>query len=93
MSLLVLTRGRHSNQEKRIISLEHNLLTMTNTIQGSQTSLLGLQDEFRRFRRMNEMVNHHESIIPNLHLEVESSSRRVNSVLSLVEERMNEFEH
>ena len=88
MSLLVLTRGRHSNQEERIISLEHNLLTMTNTIQGSQTSLLGLQDEFRR---INEMVNCHESIIPNLILEVESSSQRVNSVLSLVQERMNEF--
>ena len=71
--------SRQSNQEERIINLEHNLLIMTNNIQRSHTSLLGLQDEFRR---MDEMVNRHETIILSLCLEVESSYLRVNSVLS-----------
>ena len=30
--------SRHNNQEERILSLEHNLLVMNNTIQGSVTS-------------------------------------------------------
>ena len=62
---------------------------MTNTIQGSQTSFLGLQGEFRQ---IDDIVTQHETIIPRLRLEVESSSRRVNSVLSSVEEKMKEFE-
>ena len=76
---------RHSNQEERILSLEHHLLVMNNTIQGSQTSLVGLQTEFRR---LDEMVNRNETVVPRLRLEVELSSRRINSVLSSVEERM-----
>ena len=81
--------SRHNNQEERRLSLEHNLLVMTNTIQGSQTPFLGLQAEHKR---MNEIITQHETIIPRLRLEVESSSRRVNSVLSSVAERMKEFE-
>ena len=80
---------RHSNQEERILSLEHHLLVMNNTIQGSQISYLGLQAQFRR---LDEMVTWHETIVPRLRLEVESSSQRVNSVLTSVEERMKEFE-
>ena len=41
---------------------------------------------------MDEIITQHETIIPRLRLEVETSSRRVNSVLSSVEERMKEFE-
>ena len=41
---------------------------------------------------MDEKVTRHETIIQRLRLEVESSSQRVNSVLSSVEERMKEFE-
>ena len=51
---------RHSNQEERILSLEHHLLVMTNTIQGSQTSFLGLQAEFGR---LDEMVTRHEIVV------------------------------
>ena len=40
---------------------------------------------------MNDMVNQHETVVPRLLQEVESSSWRVNSVLSSVEERMKEF--
>ena len=80
---------RHINQEERILSLEHNLLIMNNTIKGTQTSFLGLQAEFRR---MDDMVNCHKTVVLRLRLEVESSSWRVNSVLSSVEERMKEFE-
>ena len=81
--------SRHNNQEERILNLGYHLLVMNNTIQGSQTSFLGLQAEFRR---MDEMVNRHETVVRRLHLKVESSSWRVNSVLSSVEERMKEFE-
>ena len=81
--------SRHSNQEERILSLEHHLLVMNNNIQETQTSFLGLQAVFRR---MDEMVNLHETVVPRFCLEVESSSWRVNSVLSSVEERMKEFE-
>ena len=41
---------------------------------------------------MDEIVTQHETIILRLHLEVESSCRRINSNLSSVEERMKEFE-
>ena len=40
---------------------------------------------------MDEIITQHETIIPRLRLEVETSSRRVNTVLSSVEERMKEF--
>ena len=65
----------------------HNVLVMNNTSQGSQTLFLGPQAEFRR---MDEIITQHETMIPRLHLE--NSSQRVNSVLSSVEERMKEFE-
>ena len=73
---------RHNNQEEKILSLEHNLLVMNNTM------FLGLQAEYRR---MNEIITQCETIIPGLRLEVETSSQRVNSVLSSVKERMKEF--
>ena len=62
---------------------------MTNTIQGSQTLFLGLQAEFKR---MDEIVTQHETIILSLRLKVETSSQRVNSVLSSVEEKIKDFE-
>ena len=80
--------SRHNNQKERILSLEHSLLVMNNTIQGSQTLFLGLQAEYRR---MDEIITQHETIISRLRLEVETSSQRVNTVLSSVEERMKEF--
>ena len=64
-------------------------MVMNNTIQGSQTLFLGLQAEFKR---MDEIITQHETLIPRLCLEVENSCSRVNSVLSSVEERMKEFE-
>ena len=81
--------SRHNNQEERVLSLEHSLLVMYNTIQGSQTLFLGLQAEYRR---MDEIITKHKAIIPRLHLKVETSSWRVNTVLTSVEERMKEFE-
>ena len=62
---------------------------MNKTIQESQTLFLGLQAEYRR---IDEIITQHETIIPRLRLEVETPSRRVNTVLSSVEERMKEFE-
>ena len=38
--------SRYNNQEERVLSLEHSLLVMNNTIQGSQTLFLGLQAEY-----------------------------------------------
>ena len=75
--------SRHNNQEERILSLEHSLFVMNNTIQGSQTLFLGLQTEYRR---MDEIITQHEAIIPRLRLKVETSSQRVNTVLSSVED-------
>ena len=63
-------------------------MVVNNTIQGSQTLFLELQAEFRR---IDEIITQHETIIPRLHLEVETSSQRVKSALSSVEERMKEF--
>ena len=44
--------SKRNNQEERLLSLEHNLLGMTNTIQGSHTSFLGLQDEHERMNKI-----------------------------------------
>ena len=41
---------------------------------------------------MDEIITKHKAIIPRLHLKVETSSWRVNTVLTSVEERMKEFE-
>ena len=79
----------HNNEEERILSLEHSLLVMKNTVQGSQTLVLGLQAEYRR---MDQIITQHEASIPRLRHKVETSSWRVNNVLSAVEERMKEFE-
>ena len=53
------------------------------------TLFVGLKAEYRR---MDEIITQHETLIPRLCLEVENSCSRVNSVLSSVEERMKEFE-
>ena len=55
--------SRHNNQEERLLSLEHNLLGMTNTIQGSHISILELKTEHER---LNEITTRHETIIPRL---------------------------
>ena len=80
--------SRHNNQKERILSLEHSLLVMNNTIQGFQTLFLGLQ---AGHRRIDEIITQNETIIPRLHLKVEMSSWRVNSVLFSIEDRMKEF--
>ena len=51
----------HNNQEERILSLEHSLFVMNNTIQGSQTLFFGLQAEYRR---TDEITTQHEALIP-----------------------------
>ena len=50
---------------------------------------LGLQAECRR---IDAIVTQHETTLPRLSHKVETSSRRVNTVLLSVEERMREFE-
>ena len=65
------------NQEERILGLEHQLFVTNNTIQGSQTSFLGFQSEFRR---LDDMITRHETIVPELRVEVESYLWRVNTV-------------
>ena len=71
--------ARHNRQEERILNLEHQLSIMSNTIQGSQTSLVRLQAEFRR---LDDMVTRHETVIPGLRAEVESSLQKVDSDLA-----------
>ena len=81
--------SRNSNQEERLLKIEHSLLTMNSAIQKSQSLTLGIQAEQRR---SEALVTQHEYIIPRLNHEVEISSQRVNTVLSPVEERMRDFE-
>ena len=50
---------------------------------------LGLQAECKR---IDSEVTQHETMLPRLRQEVETSSRRVEAVLSSVEEQMREFE-
>ena len=80
--------SRYTNQEERLLRLEYSLLTMNTVIQISQSLTLGIQAEHRR---IDAMVTQHKNIIPRLSHEVEIISRRVNTVLSLVEERMRDF--
>ena len=61
---------------------------MNTDVQGSYSLFLGLQAECRR---IDAVVTQHETLLPRLCHEVETFSRRVNTVLSLVEERMREF--
>ena len=81
--------SRCNNQDDRLLKLEHSLLAMNNAIQGSHSLFLGLQAECRR---IDAMVTKHETSLARLRQKVETSTRRVNTVLSLVEERVKEFE-
>ena len=49
---------------------------------------MGIQAEHRR---IEELVTQHEKIIPRLNHKVEISSKRVNTTLSSVEERLRDF--
>ena len=62
---------------------------MNTSIQKSHSLSLGIAAEHRR---IDAMVTQHEHLFPRLNHEVEISSRKVNTVLSSVEERMREFE-
>ena len=55
--------SRHNNQEERVLSLEHGLLAMNATIQGSQSLFLGLQAEYKR---MDAIITQHEALILRL---------------------------
>ena len=81
--------SQYNCQNKRLLKLEYSLLAMNTSVQGSQSVFLGLQAECRR---IHTIITQHKSLLPRLHHEVETSSQRVNTVLSLVEERMREFE-
>ena len=79
----------HNRQEERILNLEHWLSIMSNTIQGSQESLLKLQKDFRR---LDDIIIRHETIILRIPEGVESSQWKVNSALAKINERMEEFQ-
>ena len=78
-----------NNQDEILLKIEHSLLAIKPAIQGFHFLFLGLQAECRR---IEAMVTQHETNMQRLCHEVETSSRRVNAVLSSVEERMREFE-
>ena len=62
---------------------------MSNTIQGSQDSLLKLQGNVRI---LDDTVIQHETIIPGLREGVESSWWKADSALAKVNKRMEEFQ-
>ena len=72
-----------------MLKLEHNLSAMNIDIQNTQFLSLGVQAEHSR---IEAMVSQHESIIPRLSHKVEILSQIVNTVISMIEERMREFE-
>ena len=55
--------SRYNNQEERVLSLEHGLLAMNATIQGSQSLFLGLQAEYKR---MDAIITQLEALILRL---------------------------
>ena len=79
----------HNRQEERILGLEQQMSLMSNAIQGSQQSLVKLQENFRK---LNDMVSWHEMIIPGIQEGVESSQQKVDSVLAEVNKKMEEFQ-
>ena len=79
--------SQYKSQEERLLKLEHSLLVMNTAIQGSHSLFLGLQ---AKSRRIDAVITQHETLLPRLRHEVETSSRRVNTVLSSVEERVRE---
>ena len=79
----------HNRQEERILGLEQQMSLMSNAIQGSQRSLVKLQENFRK---LNDMVSWHEMIIPGIQEGVESSQQKVDSVLAEVNKKMEEFQ-
>ena len=79
----------HKRQEERIFGLEHQLSLMNKAIQGSQLSLMKLQEDFRK---LDKMVSRHETIILGIQEGMESSLRKVDSVLEEVDKKMEEFQ-
>ena len=73
--------SRCNSQDQRLLKLEHSLLGVNTTIQGSHSFFLGLQAECKRIATQ---VNQYETVIPSLLHEIETTSRRVKSVASTV---------
>ena len=64
--------SQYNSQEERLLKLEHSLLAMNTAIQGSHSIFLGLQAECKR---IDAVITQHETLLPRLRHEVETSSQ------------------
>ena len=71
-----------------ILGLKSELFISRNTVERYENSFMGFRNEVTR---LDEMIAHHERIMPNWKREIETSLEKVNSVLNKVENRMEEF--
>ena len=69
----------HNKQEGRFLGLEHQLSLMNNAFQED-------------LKKLDHMESQHEAIIPIIREEVQSSLRKVNSVLAEVDRKMEELQ-
>ena len=80
--------ARFNNQEERLLGLENQLFLSRNAVERYKNSFTGFRNEVLR---LHDMIARHERTIPKLKREVETSLGKVNSVLTQVEDRMDEF--
>ena len=81
--------SRLTSHEDSLLRLEHNMLTMNTAIQNTRSLSLGIQAEHIR---TDTIITQHKRIIPRLSHEMKISSKRVNTVISSLEENVRESE-
>ena len=79
---------KFNDQEERLLGLENQVSSFKNTVERYEDSVMGFCNEVTN---LNEMIDHHERTVPSWRREIETSLGKVNSVLSKVEDRMEEF--
>ena len=76
-------------QGDKISGLEQQIHIMKGAFQESQQAIGRLQDDFFK---LDEMVSRHELVIPKLREEVGTTLMKVNSVLAVVDRKIEEFQ-
>ena len=79
---------KFNDQEERLLGLENQVSSFKNTVERYEDSVMGFRNEVTK---LNKMLDHHKRTVPSWRREIETSLGKVNSVLSKVEDRMEEF--
>ena len=80
--------AKFNDQEERLLGLENQLSSSKNTVERYGNSVMGFWNEVTK---LNKMIDHHVRTVPSWRREIETCLGKVNSVLSKVEDRMEEF--